>query len=399
MKKIFLLLIALLIAVPELHAAGNKIKGQVADASEKIAQAYRKNRVINFKKPVAILDFENISPAAKDNRLGETVAELFAAEFSQSTMFRVVERKNLGKVLDEQVLQLTGATDGGNAVQVGKLLDAQALLYGSVSETGDNFIITVKLTDVETGEVIAQTMTVPKEDLIETREYLLDMAYVKKMGVGITINIMGHTVCGDNSTFSPSMEFEDTGLQRQFGFEIRYRFTSWFMMGVGYDMIWGQVAYVPSQECDPDIATVFNYTYTGPAPFVIDVKGYDIPVMLYVNYPVTRRLNLFAGAGLAYENLTLLGYFKDGSGNGGCGFGVNQYGPQLQEEVYVTMLRAGVEYFVTPRMAISITCGYDMASMEPDFANQWHLLNLEQNVGSEIDMSGFFFRPSISFYF
>jgi len=49
-------------------------------------------------------------------------------------------------------------------VQVGKLLDAQALLYGSVSETGDNFIVTVKLTDVETGEVIAQTMNVPKED-------------------------------------------------------------------------------------------------------------------------------------------------------------------------------------------------------------------------------------------
>lgn len=397
MKKIFLLLIALLISVPELHAAGNKIKGQVADASEKIAQAYRKNRVINFKKPVAILDFENISPAAKDNRLGETVAELFAAEFSQSTMFRVVERKNLGKVFDEQALQLTGATDGGNAVQVGKLLDAQALLYGSVSETGDNFIITVKLTDVESGEVIAQTITVPKEDLIETREYLLDMAYVKKMGVGITINIMGHTVCGDNSTFSPVMEFEDTGLQRQFGFEIRYRFTNWFMMGVGYDMIWGQVAYVPDQVWDTNTA-IPTGPNTGQGEFVIDVKGYDIPLMLYLNYTATRRLNLFAGAGIAYENLILLGYFKDGS-NGGKGFGVNQFGPELQEEVLVTMFRAGVEYFVTPRMAISITCGYDMAAMEPDFGNQWHLTNLEQNVGSEIDMSGFFFRPSISFYF
>ena len=155
---------ALMLTAPELYAAGNKIKGQVADASEKLAQTYRKNRVINFRKPVAILDFENLTPEAKNNRLGETVAELFAAEFSQSTMFRVVERKNLGKVLDEQALQLTGATEGTNAVQVGKLLDAQALLYGSVSETGDNFIVTVKLTDVETGEVIAQTMNVPKED-------------------------------------------------------------------------------------------------------------------------------------------------------------------------------------------------------------------------------------------
>jgi len=347
MKKIFFLFMALMLTAPELYAAGNKIKGQVADASEKLAQTYRKNRVINFRKPVAILDFENLTPEAKNNRLGETVAELFAAEFSQSTMFRVVERKNLGKVLDEQALQLTGATEGTNAVQVGKLLDAQALLYGSVSETGDNFIVTVKLTDVETGEVIAQTMNVPKEDLIETREYLLDMAYVKKMGVGITINIMGHTVCGDNSTFSPVMEFEDTGLQRQFGFEIRYRFTNWFMMGVGYNMIWGQVAYVPDQACESEIEALSGYTYTGPAPFVIDVKGYDIPLMFYFNYPVTRRLNLFAGAGIAYENLTLLGYFDDGTGNGGCGFGINQYGPQLQEEVLVTMFRAGVEFFET----------------------------------------------------
>ena len=397
MKKILLILVAFMLTVAELYAAGNKIKGQVADASEKLAETYRKNRVINFRKPVAILDFENISPTAKDNRLGETVAELFAAEFSQSTMFRVVERKNLGKVLDEQALQLTGATDGGNAVQVGKLLDAQALLYGSVSESGDNFIVTVKLTDVESGEVIAQTMTVPKEDLIETREYLLDMAYVKKMGVGITINIMGHTVCGDNSTFSPVIAFEDTGINRQFGFEIRYRFTNWFMMGVGYNMIWGQVAYVPDLTWNLD--TLGLYPPSSSAPFVIDVKGYDIPVMLYVNYPVTRRLNLFAGAGLAYENLTLLGYFKDGTPGGGCGFGVNQYGPELQEEVLVTMFRAGVEFFVTPRMAISVTCGYDMASMEPDFGNQWHLATLEQSVGSEIDMSGFYFGPSISFYF
>ena len=398
MKKILLLFLALLISVPELYASGNKLKDQVSDASEKLAQTYRKNRVINFRKSVAILDFENLSPAAKNNSLGETVAELFAAEFSQSTMFRVVERKNLGKVLDEQALQLTGATDGGSAVQAGKILDAQALLYGSVSETGDNFVITVKLTDIETGEVIAQTITVAREDLIETREYLLDMAYVKKMGVGITINIMGHTVCGDNATFSPVMDFEDTGLQRQFGFEIRYRFTNWFMMGAGYDMIWGQVAYIPSQGCDFNTVET-GYTAAGPAPFVIDVKGYDIPLMFYVNYTASRRLNLFAGAGIAYENLTLLGYFKDGSGNGGCGFGVNQYGPQLQEEVFVTMLRAGVEYFVTPRMAFSVTCGYDMAKMEPDFSNQWHLTNLEQNAGSEIDLSGFFFRPSVSFYF
>jgi len=398
MKKILLLLVVVLLSVSELQAAGNKIKGQVSDASEKLAQSYRKNRVINFKKPVAILDFENISPAAKDNRLGETIAELFAAEFSQSTMFRVVERRNLDKLLDEQELQLTGATDGGNAVQAGKLLDAQVLLYGSVNETGDNFVITVKLTDVESGEVIAQTVTVPKEDLIETREYMLDMAYVKKMGVGIAITAMGHTVCGDNSTFSPIIAFEDTGINRQFGFEIRYRFTNWFMMSVAYDMIWGQVAYVPDQEWNFNTVDT-GYTVSGVAPFVIDVKGYDIPVMLYVNYPVTRRLNLFAGAGFAYENLTLLGYFDDGTNGGGCGFGVNQYGPQLQEEVFVTMFRAGVEYFVTPRMAISITCGYDMAAMEPDFENQRHLVNLEQNVGSEIDMSGFYFSPSISFYF
>lgn len=398
MKKILFLLVALLIAVPELHAAGNKIKDQVSDASEKLAQTYRKNRVINFKKAVAILDFENLTPAAKKNGLGETVAELFAAEFSQSTLFRVIERKNLGKVLDEQALQLTGATEGTSAVQAGKLLDAQALLYGSVTESGDNFIVTVKLTDVETGEVIAQTITVPKEDLIETREYLLDMSYVKKMGIGITLSAMGHTVCGDSSTFSPVIAFEDTGINRQFGFEIRYRFTNWFMIGAGYNMIWGQVAYVPDQVWNFGAVST-GYTPNGVAPFVIDVKGYDIPLMFYFNYTATRRLNLFAGAGVAYENLTLLGYFDDGTTGGGCGFGVNQYGPQLQEEILVTMFRAGVEFFVTPRMALSLTCGYDMAKMEPDFANQRHLIDLEKNVGSELDMSGFYYGTSVSFYF
>ncbi|PKL37505.1 MAG: hypothetical protein CVV44_14245 [Spirochaetae bacterium HGW-Spirochaetae-1] len=399
MKKLLSVICLVVFSAAGLSAANNKIEGKIADVSEKLSQSYRKNRTINFKKAIAIADFENLGAAAKENSLGEAMAELFSAEFSQSTLFRVVERKNLGTIFQEQSLQLSGATDGGKAAEAGKLLDAQALLFGSVSEVGETFTITVKLTDVETGEVLAETISVPKEDLIETREYLLDMAYVQKMGVGITLNVMGITVCGNNSTFSPALGFENTGLQRQFGIEVRYRFTKWLMAGFGFDSIWGQLAYVPNQAWDVSTIAPLDPNNTGTGKFIVDAKGFDIPVMIYFNYNVTRRFNVFAGVGVAYEKITLLGYFEESSGGGGKGFGVNQYGPELSEEVVAGLFRVGAEFFVTPRLAISFQVGYDLAKMEPDFANQWHLISLQNNVGKEINMSGLFLRPSISFYF
>jgi len=369
-----------------LEAANNKIEGKIADVSEKLSQSYRKNRVINFKKAIAIADFENMSTAAKENSLGEAMAELFSAEFSQSTLFRVVERKNLGKIFQEQSLQLSGATDGGKAAEAGKLLDAQALLFGSVSEVGETFTITVKLTDVETGEILAETISVPKEDLIETREYLLDMAYVQKMGVGITLNVMGHTMCGNRIAGVPFGGEKKTGMTRNFGVEFRYRFTRNFMFGAGANWAYGNLKYFNSvTNIDPPGNT---------GPFRIEGQGMSIPINFYAGINPWRRLNLFAYAGPELFILSFSGYFIPSNGKG---FGINEVGPQIHGETLGINAGAGAEFFITPRLAISLKLGYTYGKLEIDTASGNGHLNLPDK--TEINLSGFTYMPAISFYF
>ena len=400
MKKISLAAITLLIPA-FVFAADMKINREISTLVNKISASYKQGKDILMKKNLAIADFENISETAKKEKLGESVSELLSSRFSQTTIFNLVERKNLDKILKEQELQLTGATDQNSAVNIGNLLNADALVYGSITELGDMFNITVKLVDVETGKVISETVSVEKKEMITVKEDLLDMQYVKKMGVGISVNFLGGTMAGNVPTINPFPGFGETGLYRRAGVEVKYRFTKWLMFGTGIDMMWGQLFFIPNQPFNASL--ISPIAGIGSGPFVIDAKGIGIPILLYFNYSPLRWLNLFVAAGVEYYNITLLGYYQDNRENplgGGKGFGVNQIGPQMTFETAIGVFRLGVEFFITPRLALSLTVGYDLGWIDLNFANQVHLTNLQKNTNNgRMELGGFFWMPSISFYF
>ncbi|MDD5066241.1 MAG: CsgG/HfaB family protein [bacterium] len=129
LKNTFLSFILItLLFVPSLAAETGDIDGKISSLSEKLAAAYKQKKEINFRKRIAIAEFENISENAKKNNIGEAVGELLGTEFSRSTIFVLVERKNLEKVLKEQELQLTGMTESDSVVKVGQLMNADAIL-------------------------------------------------------------------------------------------------------------------------------------------------------------------------------------------------------------------------------------------------------------------------------
>ncbi len=400
MKKLSLVITTLLIPA-FVFAADMKINREISILVNKISATYKQGKDIVMKKNLAIADFENISETAKKEKLGESVSELLSSKFSQTTIFNLVERKNLDKVLKEQELQLTGATDQNSAVNIGNLLNADALVYGSITELGDMFNITVKLVDVESGKVISETVSVEKKEMITVKEDLLNMQYVKKMGVGISVNFLGGTMAGSNPTINPFPGFDEgTGLYRRVGVEVKYRFTTWLMFGTGVDFVWGQLYYIPNQTFDKT-KLVPAGVGTDSGPFIIDAKGFGIPILLYFNFSPLRWLNLFVAAGIEYYNINLLGYYKDSfSAGGGKGFGVNQFGPQIAFETAIGVFRGGIEFFVTPRLAISLVVGYDLGWINVNFANQAHLPGLVANTNNgKMELGGFFWMPSISFYF
>jgi TolB-like protein len=95
------------------------------------------------------LDFESIG---SEEFLGKGVSEIMRTELVGTKKFRVVERSQMQKALEEQKLHLTGVIDDKTAVEVGKLVGADFIVVGSVVKIGSSYTINSRMIDVKTGE-------------------------------------------------------------------------------------------------------------------------------------------------------------------------------------------------------------------------------------------------------
>jgi len=67
--------------------------------------------------------------------------------------FKVINRKALKALLEEQALSLTGVVDETQMVKAGKLIGAQGFFYGSVEVQKNKLILNIKLIEVESSAV------------------------------------------------------------------------------------------------------------------------------------------------------------------------------------------------------------------------------------------------------
>lgn len=107
--------------------------------------------------PIALL------PIAAQNDENKAVAEYFSEQIlitaNKLQRFKLVERKDLQKILQELELQLSGLVDEKNAVKVGYLLGAEVLITGTLYIKDGKYEIFIKLIRVGTGEILAVTRT------------------------------------------------------------------------------------------------------------------------------------------------------------------------------------------------------------------------------------------------
>jgi len=99
---------------------------------------------------VAVLDFEGDDG---------TIKNAITAAITEKTTFRVIERADLDKILEEQGLQLKDIMDEKTRITHGKIKGVQGLLMGKVLDMKEGFMsynikVHVKLDDVEKGEII-----------------------------------------------------------------------------------------------------------------------------------------------------------------------------------------------------------------------------------------------------
>ncbi len=108
---------------------------------------------------IAVMEFDNHSIGEYQEKLGSLakgLADFFEHDFSKISTLRVVERDKIDFILKEIELQQSGAVDVATAVKVGKILGAQLMVFGSITQLDDNNTrMVVRAVKVETSEIVA----------------------------------------------------------------------------------------------------------------------------------------------------------------------------------------------------------------------------------------------------
>lgn len=103
---------------------------------------------------VAVLPFVNTSSGGELDYLETAVAKMVTTDLKQSKHLTVVTRDNLDEVLTELKLERSELTDPLNAQKVGKLVNADLIIAGSVLGINDELRFDAHVIDVETAEVV-----------------------------------------------------------------------------------------------------------------------------------------------------------------------------------------------------------------------------------------------------
>jgi hypothetical protein len=93
---------------------------------------------------------------AKDTPV--TVQNFLIHAFVTYSSSVVVDRDSVDKIMKEHEFQSNAVADSSTAVEVGKLVGADAIVVGTLSKSGSRYYLAVKVVSVATGEILASAV-------------------------------------------------------------------------------------------------------------------------------------------------------------------------------------------------------------------------------------------------
>ncbi|MBI4979709.1 MAG: hypothetical protein HZC28_19685 [Spirochaetes bacterium] len=100
---------------------------------------------------LGVLDFQAGAGVAAGD--AKTITDILRSELVSSKQYLLVEREKVDKIMSEQGFQNSGCTESECAAKVGKLLNIQKMLFGTVSKLGTKYYVIANMISVETAAV------------------------------------------------------------------------------------------------------------------------------------------------------------------------------------------------------------------------------------------------------
>jgi curli biogenesis system outer membrane secretion channel CsgG len=131
---------------------------------------------------VVVWDFEgNAPPGAEQTFWGAALASFMIADLGASQNLRVIDRRHLVKILDEQRLSISGLADDAARLRVGKIIGARNFIFGTYTIIGDEAALTARMVDVETGQILAADSVSGKPNELPTLSMQLAVNFLRPL--------------------------------------------------------------------------------------------------------------------------------------------------------------------------------------------------------------------------
>jgi len=105
-------------------------------------------------KPMVIAVADFVNDNGEVSKLGRYIADKLTPYFAQSRQFSVMERALINKVIEEQQFQVSSFVDESSTQEFGKILGAETIISGKISELTDMFYVNAKAVGVARGNLL-----------------------------------------------------------------------------------------------------------------------------------------------------------------------------------------------------------------------------------------------------
>jgi TolB-like protein len=397
---------------------------------QELSEKYIKKHPLSIvKKGLAVLDFAEKSDKAKKSGIGNTVRENLSRKIISSNIFYLVDRDTLQKSIGEIEMSQTGLVDDKSVIQAGKMVGVQVFITGTISDVGDDFLVSCRVIDVETGTVVAMADTkIPQDELIETMEkYAYE--YISQYGLGINVQV----------SYIPKIKSPVDGYTSyMIDTFLNYRPELWlnFKLGVSYfSLEFEEMSNISSKSVYPTIEGAGNYstsimpgdpTLNTPVNWQNASISYVSPYIgLDYNWTPSRLFTLGLGVGMNFtKNIEFLQQYDKGYydlypstthfGEVISPFVIKQ---NLNRDSFIYIYRFEIkpQVFLSPRLTLGLYLAYMIPSTSfkvsesqingesSNKADRYYNINPKiladgRNV-EDMSLRGFLVGGSLNFYF
>lgn len=146
----------------EQRASSRELDKQIDILAKQIINSLDAQKTRN----IAVIEFTSLEGTVP--ALGKYLAEELTTRLFRTGRFRIIERQQMTKMMEEQKLSASGLIDAKTASKFGHILGVDALTIGTIADLNTSVKINARLIAVETGSVFAvASVKVPMNKEVE----------------------------------------------------------------------------------------------------------------------------------------------------------------------------------------------------------------------------------------